>query len=1031
MVLDLEAFPPAFRPLRIVGQGASGVVYEALRVSDGHRVAVKLLHGERSDERRTRERFEREVEILARLDHPAIVPVLAAEVEGARPWLAMPFIEGWSLTELTRRRSGGDERFGRMVRGELARVAPAAEERGATPWEQWVVEIGISVAGALAAAHDAGIVHRDLKPENVRLDPLGRPHLLDFGLARVNTAPSLTRTGEMLGTPLYMAPEQFEPGHEAGAAADLYALGLLLAELLAGRPVHEGDSLPELYGSVRRVDAPRVDRMREDLTNEVGRVLAACMRRDPNLRFSSARALRAALCDVRDGAEPVIPRRPTFSGMRRRLLGAVAGSLLLLLATVFVIRGLTADPGGGATSPLDLEAAGALQGLAARAIEAPFDEAATRALSAAVVRLQEAIEVDRKALRLAAAAGRLALLEKLEARASWHTDRQRLAGPAGRDLESLVAALGPERPVEERREALQRLVLEREADDWTERERIAVLRAVFARERDPAVLVGALEVAARLQALELIEAARLHLDAALGQQDAALALAALQLVARSEVPDDQERLRRAVSQAGPIGRGTLTILAGLAGGEGATRASEILLGLLLEALDTTSPDASPALLTALQRVPAEFANAMPRRAAVATYLQRLVEEGEPAVRDPAARLLGRWKLSQGGGLFRLLTEVELNDSLRAAILPAVGAVGGGASTFLANFLRKETPESLRAAAAASLARGGSDALPRLLAGLEDETAASVWAQALLSVDRGRKEDILRLARQAVRTADTARVRTVAFVSLGLARVGDDELHALIERTATRAGGADERTAAAWALARSRPDLATAELLARQLRGELQLAANRRLAGESIERAGRWVRNTLGAERAGEALEWIALWPVSPREPVEILVLAHQEVVANGEPDARSRAIQGLLDLARETVAPPRFRAAAIAALGRAGEAARAAGPELLGLRALDGPVERELVLALDRLGIPERADARLDRYSDPNRPVPGEEAFLLTVLALRRADPDRAREFLRLAQEHRTFDQRRIALEPELRAWTAVRALVRRLTDGI
>ena len=331
LALEEVVLPPRFVPLAVLGAGGAGVVVRARDAALGRDVAVKVIARERVGDARSRDRFLREARAAGRLQHRHIVAV--HDVDPGGRFIVMELVPGETLKQRIARE-------GALAPAEVRRVAAA-------------------LLDALAAAHEAGIVHRDVKPANI-LGATGVVALGDFGIAGVADS-ELTATGERVGTPAYMAPEQLR-GQPAGPRADLYAAGATLFEAATGERLHrEGGEGPAL-GPRERVLAATGDGA---LADAIARAL--CER--PEDRFADARELAAAI--ARAPARP--PRRPG-----RGLAALAAGAALLLGGGSWWLarRGPAAadrelELGVAALERQDLAAATAHLEAAARAPDAP------------------------------------------------------------------------------------------------------------------------------------------------------------------------------------------------------------------------------------------------------------------------------------------------------------------------------------------------------------------------------------------------------------------------------------------------------------------------------------------------------------------------------------------------------------------------------------------------------------------------------------------------------------------------------------
>jgi len=310
---------------RELGRGASGVVYSGRHVELKRRAAIKLLL-EDQESPEAYARFQRECEALARLgEHPGIVRLYDHGVHEGRPYVSLEFVAGLPLDE------------------SLARTGPWDEEAG--------LQLGLQLCEALEFAHQAGILHRDLKPANVLLDKAGRARLTDFGLAKDVTAESMTNTGQLLGTPSYMPPEQASGDRSRlGPASDVYGLGATLYCVFTGQPPFSGETLANVVTQIFTKPPAVPSSLRPRLNPAIDQVLLRCLAKEPADRFASAAELGAALQAILDGTARVAPSRA-------RAVAILAGvSLLATLGAALALGNSQSDTAPSATqSELDPE----------------------------------------------------------------------------------------------------------------------------------------------------------------------------------------------------------------------------------------------------------------------------------------------------------------------------------------------------------------------------------------------------------------------------------------------------------------------------------------------------------------------------------------------------------------------------------------------------------------------------------------------------------------------------------------------------
>jgi serine/threonine-protein kinase len=280
-----------YRVVRLLGEGGMGVVYLAQHPVIGRKVAIKLLHAVLARDQDIVSRFFNEARAIHMIAHENIVEILDfGQTNDGQPYFIMEFLEGEALSE--------------------------AVARGAMPPDQ-VAIIGSQMCRALAAAHAKGIVHRDLKPHNVQLvakpDGLVHVKILDFGVAKILTSPDgaqsvKTRTGSLMGTPLYMSPEQCKGAGALDHRTDIYSLGVMLFEMLAARPPFIAEGVGELFAKHMLEEAPQLLDFAPHVPAHMAAAVMKALQKEPRDRFESMEEFRKAL--VGEVKLAGVPARP-------------------------------------------------------------------------------------------------------------------------------------------------------------------------------------------------------------------------------------------------------------------------------------------------------------------------------------------------------------------------------------------------------------------------------------------------------------------------------------------------------------------------------------------------------------------------------------------------------------------------------------------------------------------------------------------------------------------------------------------------
>jgi serine/threonine protein kinase/tetratricopeptide (TPR) repeat protein len=297
--------------LEELGRGGMGVVYKARDTKLDRLVAIKTLPPHIAANREEHERFAREARAAASLNHPNIATIYSIEEHEGGTFIVMEYIEGTELRE-------------------KLRAGPLALDI--------VLDLGLQIAGALQAAHRKGIVHRDVKSANIMIAETGQAKVMDFGLAKVRGAAQVTREGTTVGTAAYMSPEQAR-GEEVDHRSDIWSFGVVLYEMLTGRPPFASDyDQAVVYGILNEEPRP-VNDVRPETPGELGAIISKTLAKDPGDRQQSMDEVIAGLRSLRGstGSRPAVQARPASSGKRWLPVALVSAGALVVLVVALAL----------------------------------------------------------------------------------------------------------------------------------------------------------------------------------------------------------------------------------------------------------------------------------------------------------------------------------------------------------------------------------------------------------------------------------------------------------------------------------------------------------------------------------------------------------------------------------------------------------------------------------------------------------------------------------------------------------------------
>jgi serine/threonine protein kinase/tetratricopeptide (TPR) repeat protein len=314
-----STFAGRYQVIEELGQGGMGKVYKVHDTKVGEKIALKLIRPEAGLDKKSLERFSNELKLARKIRHKNVCQMFdLGEDQGVR-YITMEYVHGEDLRQLIRK-------VGRLSPGQAIGIAR-------------------QICDGLEEAHKLSVVHRDLKPQNIMLDDDGNARIMDFGIARSLTGKSITGAGVLIGTPEYMSPEQVE-GKDVDQRSDIYSLGVILYEMVAGRRPFDGETALSIAHKQKYETPEDPRKINPQISEGLARTILKCLEKDKAARYESARALGAALAGIEDGlptAEKVVPKRKSVTtrditvtfNVRKFVVPGLA--ILILIGGAFVL----------------------------------------------------------------------------------------------------------------------------------------------------------------------------------------------------------------------------------------------------------------------------------------------------------------------------------------------------------------------------------------------------------------------------------------------------------------------------------------------------------------------------------------------------------------------------------------------------------------------------------------------------------------------------------------------------------------------